>query len=307
MTIHKFIDDARPRPQIVIEEASRTSSPSVEEHAHENISPADEDLRISPVELAQGRRPTIEISQPKDIETDLATNDSYLDKLSPGTGPKLRRPTMSKSRNSVRFTDEPPSSIPSTPGSFLEITQQSAPMEPTFNWWSDENAEPIWLQEDVPDPDAEDLPRKISLTPSAIFNLRNTYSEHPGSPPKQTFPALNHHGSEVNLLSASVSQSDTGLGVIDNDFDSISSEHSREEPQRAPSYNPNKGVHRAVSLPFNPDFVSPAFRSIPAWIPLRTVHVATFLVGVTVILSLANIVFSLYVLVNETLPTCTPT
>nr|KAJ3418034.1 hypothetical protein HK105_000450 [Polyrhizophydium stewartii] len=58
------------------------------------------------------------------------------------------------------------------------------------------------------------------------------------------------------------------------------------------SHSRGTRFNRRMTLPTNPQFKSPAFRSVPKWIPLRPIYVAWFVLAVTSLVTLANGIFN---------------
>lgn len=152
-----------------------------------------------------------------------------------------------------------------------------------------------WLNEDVPDPDAEDWG-----TLQGILSILNPEKSLRDDPPIIQLEEVAAEGLSANTLSivdhnldnvASIQQQRLfspkdsqqqllhsepvieGLGYIDDEVESIAS--------------------RSSSLPTHPHYVGPVFRSIPSWIPIRTIYIALFLLLVTLALNIIIIVSSI--------------
>jgi hypothetical protein len=164
---------------------------------------------------------------------------------------------------------------------------------------------PDWLYEDVPDPDAEDWGKLNGIL--GILDPEKEKSSKRPEPPSiqldelsdnkpvnstikkifsdevwesstdlslETFSSIQQPtifpqistDSQAELLGNSFGQ---GLGFIDVEVESINSRRS--------------------SLPVHPQYFGPVFRSIPTWIPIRTIYIASFLLILTLVLNLTII------------------
>ena len=176
----------------------------------------------------------------------------------------------------------------------------------TFGGAADQNEDnkPNWFYEDVPDPDAEDWGKLDGIlsvlnpdTPNQVQNdviqaenpvvrvedvgdeISTTHTidvssmalhqlESSSSIPLQSF--FVPKDSQQKLID---SQASDGTGYLDVEVESI--------------------ISRRSSLSADPHYVGPVFRSIPAWIPIRTIYVALFFLLVTSTLNIMILVSSI--------------
>lgn len=156
---------------------------------------------------------------------------------------------------------------------------------------------PIWYYEDVPDPDAEDWgklkgilsvlnPEKHKHEENPVIHLEEVKDDIDTIKTVATISIPDHQlenassslqqrffvpkDSQQELLN---SEATGGLGYVDSELESITSRNS--------------------SLPADPRYVGPIFRSLPSWIPIRTVYVALFLFLITSALNIMIVVFSI--------------
>ncbi|KAJ3124789.1 hypothetical protein HK098_000880 [Nowakowskiella sp. JEL0407] len=148
-----------------------------------------------------------------------------------------------------------------------------------------------FLDEDVPDPEASMYEQTEEFSPSGnwIQTLRR-YTR--SKPSKDELPMTSMPG-RLSTLSTSIAPSNTlGSTSASNNLTS----NSDTELQLG------KELWRQQTLPSHPQFISPAFRSIPVWIPIRTIVLAKVCLVVLVITVVFNIVIALLFPVSFGLP-----
>ena len=146
---------------------------------------------------------------------------------------------------------------------------------------------PKWLYEDVPDPDSHDWgdnlggliglfisekakstdPRPIEL--EVIREADQIVAQNVHDKARRLTPELVHQRSYQDSDGYLVPP---GLGFIDSEVASLNS---------------------VSSLPIHPNYVGPVFRSIPTWIPIRPIYIASFMLIFTVTLNIMIIASSI--------------
>lgn len=162
-----------------------------------------------------------------------------------------------------------------------------------------EDNKPNWFYEDVPDPDAEDwgkLDGILSVLNPEPPNQKDDHAIQEEIPAaleaeiKGKSPIINAPSSSLPITFVPKdsqqellnTEDSSGMGYVDFELESIESVGS--------------------SLPADPQYFGPVFRSIPTWIPIRTIYIALFLFLVTTVLNVMIVVSS----INQwnTMPQC---
>ena len=136
------------------------------------------------------------------------------------------------------------------------------------------------IDQNVPDPDTDDLIRRPSLS---------------------LLPTLNRTSSKNSAYSArsdnSASNPSTSLppygGPARYGLDDMSQNY---ESENGPG---DARISRALTLPAHPEFIGSTFRSIPDWLPLRTHQLANGLLVTTILITIMNISFLIYAEVTD--------
>ncbi|KAI9335489.1 hypothetical protein BDR26DRAFT_528712 [Obelidium mucronatum] len=183
----------------------------------------------------------------------------------------------------------------------MGLTVESNPLStPRFQKEDDE----FWLRESVPDPEEElseiDLQhnllsaRRPSMSQAFLQSFaRSTLKSDVNISPNSNSPIKSEEGAK------GARDSEKTLGEFNNFLDPhppTATTASRSESDACSSVDLSEFRLRSThalprrSLPFNPNFISPAFRAVPVWMPIKPYKLALFLLGVTCVLSIVVVV-----------------
>jgi hypothetical protein len=120
---------------------------------------------------------------------------------------------------------------------------------------------------------SQDLPRINIATPTIVESVPFPNVSNPN---ESQLTIKDNRGSNFSLLDV------PALGVFEDSSDEENGEAAR-----------NARLARLKTLPTHPNFKSPAFRSVPKWMPIRGFHMAWIVLIVTSIVTFGNIIINL--------------
>ena len=163
------------------------------------------------------------------------------------------------------------------------------------------------LEDDVPDPDAEDLseeqqriPSQIDLPAGITDRFRNSVMsqrtaaadrESSVQPPNDIPEPIQLGSQDPNLSTSQATMEQISKPIREVDFpfsdSTVIPTLNREPLKRA------ERVDRRDTLPVHPQFRTPAFRSVPRWMPFKSNYMGAFILILTTIVTVINIILNL--------------
>ncbi|KAJ3270049.1 hypothetical protein HDV01_000597 [Terramyces sp. JEL0728] len=161
----------------------------------------------------------------------------------------------------------------------------------------------IWGNEDVPDPDMEDIIARKQTenmgtmgTKSRMGNMSGLFTfgrKRSEAPAEATETSSRAHLSPNDILEIP----DTTVRIPLNDLDDH--RHSKNEVYLATlQRNIPKDLTRIGTLPMHPKFRTPAFRTVPSWLPFKGDNVARIVLVITFVITVMTIGVNIYQLAN---------
>jgi hypothetical protein len=141
---------------------------------------------------------------------------------------------------------------------------------------------PVWMREDVPDPDLEDQ-IELNLNPEKreseiVATLKRLGRRLTGS----------HNSAKRDMVDIEVD-----VPQIKEPSPDQPAYPTFNEEDKIKSVTGSQNTGRFKTLPINNAFKTPAFRSVPKWMPFKAVHMAWFIMIVNLITTIWNILIIL--------------